>query len=511
MNELVEQILGYIRGVWRRRGLVLTIAWTVSVSGWVWIYFLANEYQAQARVYVDTQSLLRPLLSGLTVQPNLDQQITLMTRTLVSRPNLERLARSLDLDLSAKTQRQKEALYKGFEERITIKGTERENLYTISYQNSNPDLAKRVVQEMLTIFTESSLKNARKDLGSTQKFIDEQLKGYEARLLEKEKNLEAFKREHMGALPGQEGGYYAKVGEVNLALEQATLELDEAVNRKKQLQAQLDGQAAILTSTLPVSGISSQLDTRISALQTQLDNLRLRFTDLHPEIIQAKQLIAKLQEQKHQEEALMKKDVPSSIKADNPVYQQLTIAIAEADANAASLRIRVAQLQNKRTSLMQSVDLIPQIESEYTQLMRDYSVFKKNYDELLDRRETAAISQDVESRTDTVEFRVIDPPRVPSRPSYPNRPLLLSAALVVGLALGTGLAFLLGQIRPTIDSRRQWYDLTDYPMLGVVTRIGTTDGLLKARHINLVYGGLFAGLLMVYLVQIVYYLFISEA
>lgn len=513
MNEAVEQILGYARGVWRRRMLVLVVAWLVSMAGWVWVYLLENQYQAQARVYVDTQSLLRPLLSGLAVQPNVGQQVGLMTRTLMSRPNLEKVARMTDLDLQAKTTKQQDELFRDMESRISLKGTDRENLYTISFQHANPDLSKRVVQSLLTIFTESSLGGTRKDLSTSQKFIDDQLKSYEAKLLEKEKALEDFKRRNVGSLPGQGGDYYAKVGEVNAALEQAKFQLEEALNRKKQLETQLEDQEDTVTSPVaPVTPTTSALDGRIAALQTQLDNLRLRYTDLHPEIARTKQLIARIEEQKKQEQKDVKtSQTPASMKAQNPIYQQLTIAIAEADANAASLRARVGQLQNKRNALMQAVDRIPQIEAEYTQLTRDYGVLRNNYTQLLSRRETAAISSEVESKTDTVEFRVIDPPRVPNKPAWPNRPLLVSVVPLGGLGIGIALAFLLGQLRPTVESRRQLRDLTEYPLLGMVTKVETETMRHRARRMNFVYGASIVALLGAYLVQIVYYLFVSQA
>lgn len=513
MNEAVEQILGYARGIWRRRMLVLVVAWLVSVVGWVWVYLLENQYQAQARVYVDTQSLLRPLLSGLAVQPNVSQQVGLMTRTLMSRPNLEKVARMTDLDLQAKTTKQQDELFRDMESRISLQGTDRENLYTIAFRHANPDLSKRVVQSLLTIFTESSLGGARKDLSTSQKFIDDQLKSYEAKLLEKEKALEDFKRRNVGSLPGQGGDYYAKVGEVNAALEQAKFQLEEALNRKKQLETQLQDQEDTVTSPVaPVTPATSALDGRIAALQTQLDNLRLRYTDLHPEIARIKQLIARIEEQKKQEQKAVKtSQTPASMKAQNPIYQQLTIAIAEADANAASLRARVGQLQNKRDALMRAVDRIPQIEAEYTQLTRDYGVLRNNYTQLLNRRETAAISSEVESKTDTVEFRVIDPPRVPNKPVWPNRPLLVSVVPLGGLGIGVALAFLLGQLRPTVESRRQLRDLTEYPLLGMVTRVETDAMRHHARRMNIVYGALVAALLGAYLVQVVYYLFVSQA
>lgn len=513
MNEAVEQVLGYARGIWRRRMLVLVIAWLVSVVGWVWVYLLENQYRAQARVYVDTQSLLRPLLSGLAVQPNVGQQVTLMTRTLMSRPNLEKVARMTDLDLRAKTTKQQEDLYRELESNISLQGTDRENLYTIGYQHANPDLAKRVVQSLLTIFTESSLGGTRKDLSSSQKFIDDQLKSYEAKLLEKEKALEDFKRRNVGSLPGQGSDYFAKVGEVNAALEQAKFQLEEALNRKKQLESQLEGQEeTVSTPSVPVTPTTSALDGRINALQTQLDNLRLRYTDLHPEIARTKQLIARIEEQKRQEEKQVQtSQSPASIKAQNPIYQQMTIAIAEADANAASLRARVGQLQKKRNDLVQAVDRIPQIESEYSQLTRDYGVLKENYTQLLSRRETAAISSEVESKTDTVEFRVVDPPRVPNLPAWPNRPLLVSAVPLGGLGVGFAIAFLLGQLRPTVEGRRQLRELTEYPVLGMVTKVETDAMRQRTRRLNVVLGMAAVALVGAYLVQIVFYLFVSQA
>lgn len=516
MNEAFEQIIGYLRAIWRRRWIVLLTAWTVAVVGWVWVYLLENRYQASARVYVDTQSLLRPLLSGLAVQPNVGQQVSMITRTITSRPNLEKVARMTDLDLRAKSPQEQEDLYRNMAKSIGLDGTDRENLYTISYQHANPDLAKRVVQALLTIFTESSLGRSRKDLSNTQKFIEDQLKTYESKLLDKEKQIEEFKRRNVGTMPGEGGGFYAKLNEMNVALEQAKLEMEEAANRKKQLQQQLEDQEEVLITPGPgmVTATSSALDGRIAALQSQIDNLRLRYTDIHPEITRTKQLIARLQEQKRQEEAPLKPQSPAQsagIKAQNPIYQQLSIAIAEADANMASLKARVAQMQKKRNDLHGAVDRIPQIEGEYTQLMRDYDVYKSNYAQLLARRETASISGDVESKTDTVDFRVIDPPRVPNEPAWPNRPLLVTAVPLGGVGAGLAIAFLLGQLRPTVESRRQLRDLTDVPLLGMVTMIGTDRVRRRRRRANLAFAAGGAALLLALVAQLIYYLVLSPA
>jgi protein tyrosine kinase modulator len=512
MNEALELILGYLQGVWRRRWLVLVIAWTVSVVGWVWIYFLPNEYRAEARVYVDTQSLLRPLLSGLAVQPNVNQQVSLVARTLLSRPNLEKVARMTDLDLRAKGQRQTEELYADLSSRISLAGTDRENLYTISCIEANPEVGKRVVESLLTIFTESSLGGARKDLSTSQKFIDDQIADYEAKLLDKEKQIEEFKRRNYGQLPWEGKDFYASLSESEAALRQAQLELDEATNRKKQLEQQLADQDKTISVPTQAPASDSALDGRIAALQTQLDNLRLRYTDLHPEVQRTKQLIAAIQEQKRKEaEEAARNATPGSAKAQNPLYQQLSIAIAEADANAASLRTRVKELDGRRAEAMKSIDRIPQLQAEYTQLTRDYDQYKQYYAQLLERRQTAVFTGEVASKTDTVDIRVIDPPRVSNKPAKPNRPVLITATPAGGIAAGVALAFLLVQIRPTVHSRRQLRELTGLQLLGAVSRIETEGTRRRHRRLNLFYSAGLAALVLAYSTLMVYYLILSPA
>ncbi|MGA7181647.1 MAG: XrtA system polysaccharide chain length determinant [Thiobacillaceae bacterium] len=481
MDEVIQQILGYVKATWNRRWYIVLVAWLVSLAGWAWIYFLPDRYEASARVYVDTQTLLKPLLAGLTVQPNVDQQIMMMTRTLVSRPTLEKVARMTDLDVTAKTPEQMDNLISGLKDRISIADAGRENLYTISYQNEKPAIAKKVVQALLTIFVESSLGKTRQDITSSQKFIEEQLQQYQQKLVDGENALKEFKRKHMGMMPGQGGDYYSKLADTSGQIKQAQLDLQEATQRRDQLKRQLQDEEPELTAAAAASApATTEIDNRIQALQADLDKLKMQYTDLHPDVQATKRLIAKLQEQKKQEIAQRKAD-PAGSRVQNPVYQQLTISIAEADANVASLRARVGEYQHRFDELRNAANMIPEVEQEFTQLNRDYDVYKQNYTALLARRESASMSSDVESKTDTVDFRVIDPPRVPFVPAWPNRPLLISLVPLGGLLAGIAAAFLLSQIRRTINDRRSLRDLTGLPLLGGVTRIETDESRRRKR------------------------------
>lgn len=480
MDELLNQLMGYARATWHRRWYIVIVAWVVSIAGWAWVYTLPSRFEASARVYVDTQTLLQPLLSGMTVAPNVEQQIRLMTRTLVSRPNLEKIARMTDMDIRAKTPQQTEAMLDALASQIRLEASSGVNLYTIAYQNEHPEVAKRVVQALLTIFVESSLGKTRKDLASSQKFIDEQLKTYEQKLMDTENAIKEFKRRYIGLMPGQGGGYYAKLSETAAALHQAELDLREATHRREQLKRQLADEEPEISAAAALSQGNPELDARIQSLQKNLDGLLLTYTDLHPDIVSTKRLIKQLEEQKKQE-ALTPK-ATSGGRAQNPVYQQLTIAIAEADANVASLKARVAEYQNRFGQLKGAADSVPQVEAEYTQLVRDYDIYKQNYAAMLSRRETVSLSGEVESKTEAVDFRVVDPPRVPLTPSWPNRPLLISIVPLVGILAGIAVAFLVSQLRRTVTDRRVLRELTGLPLLGSVTRIETDVYKIKKRR-----------------------------
>ncbi len=196
MHELADQLLSHLKATWRYRWYAVVVAWIIALGGWIAVYLMPDRYEASARVYVDTQSVLRPLLSGLAVQPNVDQMVGMMSRTLISRPNLEKVIRMADMDIGLKTPEDREQLITRLTRELTIQSAGRENLYTIAYADTNPQEAKRVVQSLLTIFVEGSLGDQRKDSEAARRFIDEQLKANNEKLDAAENAVTEFKRRH---------------------------------------------------------------------------------------------------------------------------------------------------------------------------------------------------------------------------------------------------------------------------------------------------------------------------
>ena len=506
MTELIAQIIAYARGIWRYRWFIFLLAWPLSLAGWIYVSKMPDEYKAEARVYVDTQTLLRPLLRGLAVQMDLRGQIQMMTKTLLSRPNMEKVARMADLDLNTKTDEEFNELISNLMGDIELSGGRRDNLYTISYSHPEPQKAKQVVQAVLTVFVENTLGDKRRDSDSAQRFLEQQIKEYEARLFEAEERLKEFKRKNVGLMPSDGSNYYARLQEVAAELNNVELLKREAERRRDELQRQLveatddlEEEFLVVPPEPAMNAPKQAVDARIQALQAKLDELLLNYTENHPDVIAIRRTIKELENRKQvTQQATVESDIVPGV-SQNPVVQQLKLALGEAEANVAALDVRVQEYKARYAKIQKLVDTIPAVEAELKRLNRDYEVTKKNYEQLLQRRESAKLAEEAEQSAENVKFRVVDPPFVDSEPSAPNRPLLLSAVFGLSLAVGVGLAFLLSQINPVVDSVQTLRRVAQLPVLGSVSRILTRQQIIKRRievalfaSVGLLYLGFYA-------------------
>ena len=506
MHELLNIILGYVRSAWRYRWLALGLAWAISLAGWLYVAQMPDEYRSSARVHLDTDSILRPLLRGLTVDVNVSQRVQLLTRTLLSQPNLENLARATDMHLQATTPADMDRVVDRLRARINIGSDRRQpNLFNISYSDTDPRKAQEVVQALLNIFMETTLGEARQDTDLAQRFLDQQIREYEQRLIDAEQRLADFRRANVGMMPTDRGGYYSRLQDVERQLEQAQLQIREVQNRRDELARQLAREQPVIEGGAGTSwwGATSPYDARIQNMEAQLDELLLRFTERHPDVISLRRTIADLEEQRRQDMALLN-DADSASFAEqeatrtNPVFQSLRLAISSADAEIASLQVRVGQHEGELQRLRNMVDTIPKIEAEMKQLDRDYSLNQSQFNTLIQRRETAQMSQVVEERGEQVQFRIIEPPRVPRSAAGPNRPMYYAMVLMVALGAGAGLAFIISQLRPVFSNRKTLAAETGFPVLGSVTWAMTPIQKARMRLGFLTFAAMTAGLLLVF-------------
>jgi polysaccharide chain length determinant protein (PEP-CTERM system associated) len=507
MNEIILQIKNYIRSAWRYRWPAVALSWGIALLGWASVFIMPNIYQSEAKVYVDTDSVLRPLLEGITVQNDMNQRLHLMTRTLLSNENLQKLILQTDLDHRATTMEEREQLIGWLRNTIVIDvdqnripGTrETENFYTIRYSNNDRFMAQKIVKGLLDIFIESALGDTRVESDTAQKFLQRQIQEYEARLVEAENKLTEFRRKNVDTLPREGTGIFQRLEEAKVGLEDIQLQLKEAQIRRDELKRQYSTTLAEEEQRTARLGLNATADSptaqRLLAMQTRLDGLLLRYTERHPDVQELKQTIMELKRQVAETPAA----AASSFSMPNTVstaLEQLKLAYRESEVELRTIRLRRDEFQARVDELKEKLDVLPQVEGELTRLNRDYNINRDNYQELVQRLESARMSEQADEAGDNLKFRIVEPPNVPILPIGPKRLLMFAAVLIAALGVGGALAFLLSMLKPVYFDMRTLRTELEYPVLGQVMRIMTDDVKMKRR---LEIGGFVSVVLLLFL------------
>jgi polysaccharide chain length determinant protein (PEP-CTERM system associated) len=496
MNDLTlnlkELLNHYATELWARRWWVVGIVWLVSLGGWFVVARMPDIYSASARVYVDTQSLLNPLMKGMTVRPDIEQQIEIMRRTLISRPNMEQLIRLTDLDLTVNSEGAREALLSGLEQRIRFAGEGRQ-IFNIHFEDSDPKLAHSVVQSLLQIFVEQNVGDSRRDIDRTRRFVDNQIADYERRLRESESQVAEFRRVNAEELRYKDI-VNGRLQTAEFDIRQLENQLQASTWQRDQIRAQLAGTPATLAGADAAQAAAAQAASpagqRVDQMRQQLTEMRLRFTEQNPSVVNMKRMIDKA-------EADLRRQAGGNA-VPNPMRKQLEGEIERLDAEIAAFGRRIELRNNELAELRKRQDEVPAVELQLAQMNRDYGVLRQNYDQLVERRESIRMADRLDSQTSNVDFRVVEPPIVPTRPSGPNRTVLFGAVLGAAFAAALGVVFVLIQLKDSFSNPNRLREAFDLPVLGSVSLVPSTRRSRWKRLEVSALGGSVAALLLVF-------------
>lgn len=503
----LSQAQAVMRELWRSRWLALGVAWVTSAVLGAAVLSVKDRYEASARIYIDTQSVLKPLMAGLAFQPNIEQQLSMLARTLISRPNIEVLRASPEVgwdnaasqDDPTRREAEVETLMKAIKMAPGGAGT---NSYTISYRDTDPQRAQRLVAQLVKMFVASSSDSKRKDSQDARSFIEQEIREHEAKLVASEERLKEFKLKNFGVTGVSAQGYFARMSSLAEEVDKLRLEFSAAEHSRDALKRELASESPQLPVTAPASPgapagpapLVSEYEPRLEAARKQLDELLRRYTDEHPDVVSTRRVIAQLEVQKRQDLearaeararalALEGPRGPTAMAAaaTNPVFQQLRISLAAAEANVASLRVRLSTQQAKLGETRALANRTPQIEAEFSQLNRDYEIIRKNYEQLVSRRESASLGVKIDESSPLAEFRIIDPPRTSPSPVLPSRVSLALAGALLALATGVGAALLRAKLRPVVSTPKALRELSGRPVLGSVSLLMNAQALRAQR------------------------------
>ena len=464
MSLIPEKAWPVIHGVWSHRWLGLAVAWIVCAVGWSVVALLPTSYDSTARVYVNADLILTPLLKGLAADTDPTRQLDYMRRTLLSRPNLEEAARLADFDIGQA--QQKEEFLKGLATTIRIDAIT-PNLLAISYRAADPQRAKNVVQALLTIFAERTTGNSRKEMDSAQQFLDGEIASYREKLRAADARRAELIRQYPDQLPADKNGNQLDQAQANAT--QLALQLSDAIANRDSLQKQLASVPPMLSVDrgpqvlVDASQGAASTPKTLDQARRNLASLRLKYTEEYPDVIAARRQVAQLEtEARTPEQAASKGQIA------NTVYDQLKLRLADAEGVVASVQRKLAQARLDLPRIEAAAQAAPGIVAKSQDLDRDYNLIKTAYEALVQRRQAAQIADAANTKTDQIQFRIVDPPQVPIMPAAPNRPLLDSVVLLLGIGAGLAAPFGLVQLDRSVATAGQLRSF-GIPVIGSVS------------------------------------------
>ena len=484
MNPETLSIVRIIqKEIWIRRRLVIAIYVTTSLLFLAAAWFWPKVYTSSSSVLVDQQNILRPLMEGTAettrVESRAAMAIIFSQRTIRKLLESETWQHLVDGEINSQDI---ESMGQRLSGATSIKNTG-ENIIEIAYTSKDPIKAYQTTQLMTDIFIEDSITTKRKESRDAFEFIDTQAKSYQEKLKQAESAIKEFRSKNIDASSTAKQNATERLIELKRELETVELDLSSAESSLSNYQSQLAGKANF-TDQASIAR-ENLLNERIAALESRLAELKLNYHDTYPDIIQLKGQIADLQKQVDLE--VQRRDAeqsPSSVsKPTGETAQFIRSQISTAENTVASLKARQRQLLSLMENERQTLDKISSVEAEIAELTRDYEVNQRYYQNLLNQRENARISMNIDLQNQGLTLKIQEPASVPVTPKGLHFSHIVLAGLVLSLAIPIAIIYGLTLLDQKVRTELTIQKVFDIPVLANVSTLKTVKdkSLLTAK------------------------------
>ena len=479
----------YARILWRRRWFIAIPAVAIASVTFVVATFLPNQYRASTNILIIPQrvpeNFVRP-----TVTSDLNERLNVISKQILSRNRLERIIQEFNLYDRERKDMIMEDVIERMRKDITLnipkpRRREEPNNFSVAFTTKDARTAMRVTERLASLFVQENVQDRALLADQTDQFLKAQLEESKRRLKEKEDALAKFRREHSGSLPEQVNSNLQLLqgaqNRMQTIAESANRDRDRLALLEKQL-AELPTPSAGTPAPAPANRRASSEQNASSAAQqletarAELRSLQLRLKDDHPDVGRAKRVVAEL-EVKAEAEALQQ---PLSAITAAPVQNEAAARFAAARAEQirnemAEVRARIDSERREATRIQESIGQLsgrvqmgPQLQSELTQLMRDYDTLQDGYSSLLKKSEDSKLALSLEARQIGEQFQIIDGARLPERPISPDRFRINMFGILGGLALGLALVAFLEYRDTSFKSDDDVIATLSLPVLAVI-------------------------------------------
>lgn len=476
----------FLRIAWRRKWLILLPLVIVSIAAALITRRLPDVYRSETTILVVPQRVPESYVRS-TVTDRIEDRLKSMQQQILSRSRLERIIADLGLSPETEARQTVEDLIEYMRASVKVVASVRGDAFTVSYESRNPQAAQLVTARVTSLFIEENVKDRVTLAEGTSKFLQVQLDEAKQKLIDREKQLEAYRLQHAGELPSQAVSNLQALQNARMSLQSIVDSMNRNRDRQADMERQIadllvpDGSTPAITAAAPAptgapgDGAGLSPAERLQQAREHLTVLEGRLKPQHPDVIRQRRVVTQL-------EQTLGSARPATAAAEGPASPPKSILdvqrerhLRETRANLESVKRRIASEEQQQARVQGEIALYqarleaaPVRESELTELNRDYETLQVMYRGLLAKREESKISANLEKRYVGEQFKVLDPARVPDRPFSPNRARANGLGALLGLMIGLGLVALLEFMDVTLKSEDDVRVVLGLPVIATV-------------------------------------------
>jgi polysaccharide biosynthesis transport protein len=436
-----REVLDYLEVPLRHRWLVVVPVIVCTLGALAASLVLPPRYRSSTLILVESEKVPETFVPKMATE-RVNRRLQTLQQEVLSRTRLERVAQELD-PYQTLGKRALGQIVSVMRDSITVR-VKGNDSFLVEFVHGEPQMAQRVTDRLARLFIEETTRAREKQVSEAFEFIDTQLAESRRELELREEALRAYKERHMGTLPEQTTANLSTLQRMQLEQQSLAEQIRVATERLTRLES----------GSAPEESASGNR-VRLASARAQLESLRARYTDEHPDVKAARAQIAALE---------------SELGAAGASSQRASQAQQLDDARREVERLRARQEEGgQRMAVLEArVEAAPRTEQELASLTRDFQKLNENYLSLLNKRMDAQMAAKLEQRWRGEQFRILDPADVPISPFFPNRALFLAMGFLGGLALGFAAAFAADFIDHSIRTEKELTDLLPFPVFASV-------------------------------------------
>ena len=450
----------------RRRPAVLAMMFAVVALVMLAIGLgTPKRFTSSTTILVEESNIIEPLMEGRAVPTTLVDRAAIAREVAFSRKVMDQILAAGGWLEDKPSPIEKERLINRIVGRTEISNP-RDNLslIQISYSDSDPMRAFAITKRYAELIMQESSLAKKIESRKAYQFINSQVGQYRKRLADAEQKLADYRRANPDARPGTEEEVSRRIAELRNEVDRSRMDLVDQSSQAGAMQAHLSREATFG----PAGARDSQVRSRLIELQSERDQLSAKYTDQHPDLVRVQQQISDLQGQLRGGGGGRAAAASGGNTAFDPLYSDIRTRMAEARSRSAASASRIALGQTLLAEELERSNRIAASAGELGALTRDFEVNRNLYQDLLDRRENARLSMNLDAQSGGLNFRIQEPAAIPLQATGLRLMHVAMAGLVLAVVVPLALLLLWVKYDARVRSPAQIEQLAGLPVLGSI-------------------------------------------